>query len=462
MKVVALEERQKEQETSGWVFRKGEVVWVWLSDNPEAEEGGDDALVDGDGGLWVAGIVAERPSFTPPYRKVRKTTGNAFADIDMDDTPPTWQQEGGSVRGNTYIVQLCSDPQKPGQVMQGVPQHHVKPWLSRRECAQPPSSYSGKVEHPSIPQARRVAETFSLFDRVADTIPAPDPAIKLANFQGAFIGAEKIYIYEPVRIASADDDEAEDVLVVDKIYTSTTPSETTSNGDGRKRTTTITLFQGNVYTAYPSPTCRPLTPQQFAELPFRMKRSDGARIIKWFIRNLPDERGECSLKMILGRWYEPEAVNEWIGSTGFSAGHPSAKEHALCQKDVKRWVKNRADALALVSLNSIDLKSQGVVKLKPGRLDPPNFKANDDSMDIDPAPENMAPGTSFKSVNLVVSPVKPGSVISPKKAPGKLVQSTGVDTDEEDYEDELATPHDKYRRPGPEVLSKSPTKRLGV
>lgn len=481
--MVALEERQKEQETAGWVLRKGEVVWVWLSDNPEAEEARDDALVDGDGGLWLAGVVAERPSFTPPYQKVQKATGNAFADIDMGDTPPTWQQEGGNVPEKTYIVQLCSDPPKLGQILKGVPQHHVKPWLSRRECAQEPPSYSGKIEHPSISRARRVAETFSLFDRVSRLSDPPSAsdtnpdAPKTINFQGVFVGAEKIYIHEPVRISSANEDEIEDVLVVDKIYTCTTTSESASSGsDGKKKTLTTTQFRGNVYTAYPSTTCTPLSSHQFTELPFRMRRGSGTgEIIKWFIRNVPEERGECSLKMILGRWYEPQAVNEWIGSTGFSGGLPSSKETAMCQKDVKRWVKNRAEALGLVSVNGIDLRSEGEVKIQPGKLTSP-LKSNPadaaaEAMDID-EPLQLTPERGFKSVNLRISSVTPGSASSLKITPGTKADGTEIDEDdieeeeqveedegEEDEDDEATMSDDKYHRPGLEVLSRSPTKR---
>lgn len=496
--MVALEERQKEQETAGWVLRKGEVVWVWLSDNPEAEEDVNDALIDGDGGLWVAGVVAERPSFTPPYQRVRKVTSNSFADIDMGDTPPTWQQEGGNVPEKTYIIQLCSEPPKVGQIHKGVPQHHVKPWLSRQECARVPASYSGKIEHPSIPRGRRVAETFSLFDRVPDTTSAPDlspDAPKITNFQGVFVGAEKIYIHEPVRISSANDDESEDVLVVDKIYTSTISSASESadgsSSDPKKKTLTTTLFRGNVYTAYPSTTCTPLTSHQFAELPFRMRRGSGTgEIIKWFIRNTSDERGECSLKMILGRWYEPQAVSEWIGSTGFSGGQPSSRATAMCQKDVKRWVKNRAEALGIVSVNGLDLKSEGEVKIQPGRLTSPlKSKPDDggdgdgDAMDVDEL-SLTTPARGFKSVNLRVSSVTPGSA-SPEKTPGTAVpdaksdgggeegeeeeeggeeegeegEEAEEDGDEED--DEATMSDDKYHQPGPAVLSRSPTKRLG-
>lgn len=477
--MVALEERQKEQETAGWVLRKGEVVWLWRSDNPEAEEASDDALIDGDGGLWLAGIVAERPSFTPPYQKVRKATGNAFADIDMDDTPPTWQQEGGNMPEKTYIIQLCSDPPKLGQILKGVPQHHVKPWLSRQECTKVPASYSGKIEHPSIPRARRVAETFSLFDRVlepSDPPSASDPSPdvpKIANFQGVFLGAEKIYIHEPVRISSANEDEIEDVLVVDKIYTCTTTSESTSNSDGKKKTLTTTQFRGNVYTAYPSTTCTPLSSHQFTELPFRMRRGSGTgEIIKWFIRNVPEERGECSLKMILGRWYEPQAVNEWIGSTGFSGGLPSSKETAMCQKDVKRWVKNRADALGLVSVNGIDLKSEGEVKIQPGKLTSPlelkPVDATVEAMDIDEL-QQVTPERGFKSVNLRISSITPGSASSLKITQaddteidgGDIEEEEEVGEDEDEEDDEATMSDDKYHQPGPEVLSRSPTKRFG-
>ncbi|KAH8150900.1 uncharacterized protein LAJ45_05082 [Morchella importuna] len=387
-RTVAVEERQKEQETAGWVMRKGEIVWVWVSDNPEAEQDENDPLIDHDGGIWMAGIVAERPNYSPPLEKSKTVGGRGlFSDIELDDTSP-WQEVGDGC----YTIQLCSDTE-PGQILENIKQCHVRPWLARLECCE----VRNRAEHPTIPIARKMAETICLFDRQSEDVA----------FQGAFIGAEKIFLNEPVRITN-DADHFEDVLVIEKVF----------------KDDKFFMLKGIQYTAYPSKECTAITFEEFANLPFRMRRGSGSgEVIKWFRRNALGERVECSVGSVLGRWYEPQAVHAWTGSTG---------------------IERRALACIPSTVLTLRLMSK----------------------------DQVTPERTFKSVNLRIPPATPG--VSPTKEMEakkeevkegqevEMVEAQGEDDEEyeeEEESDELASQDDKYRRPGPEVLSQSPTKR---
>ncbi|KAH0606570.1 uncharacterized protein H6S33_003404 [Morchella sextelata] len=330
-RTVAVEERQKEQETAGWVMRKGEIVWVWVSDNPEAEQDENDPLIDHDGGIWMAGIVAERPNYSPPLESNKTAGGRGlFSDIEMDDTSP-WQEVGDGC----YTIQLCSDTE-PGQILENIKQRHVRPWLARLQC----SEVRNRTEHPTIPIARKMAETFCLFDRQSEDVA----------FQGAFIGAEKIFLNEPVRISNQAD-HFEDVLVVEKVF----------------KDENLFMLKGIQYTAYPSKECTAITFEEFANLPFRMRRGSGSgEVVKWFRRNALGERTECSVGSVLGRWYEPQAVHAWTGSTGFSGGN-RAPGKGLQRTVLARIVKNRKEGLGLHSLNGVDLETDVERPGDPGK-----------------------------------------------------------------------------------------------
>lgn len=117
------------------------------------------------------------------------------------------------------------------------------------------------------------------------------------------------------------------------------------------------------------------------------------------------------------------------------------------------------------SLNGVDLETDVEVKIQPGRL------TLDDAEDT-PTRDQVTPERTFKSVNLRIPPATPG--VSPTKEMEakkeevkegqevEMVEAQGEDDEEyeeEEESDELASQDDKYRRPGPEVLSQSPTKR---
>lgn len=456
---IAAVERLGEQETVGWVFRKGEVVWIWLpgDDVPEdeAEPDGDDENGDGQ---WAAGIVTVRPTINPPHRKPQKPTGAAFADIDMDDTPP-WQQ-GASDDDKTYRVQLLAPPadsaepetvSSPGEVRAQVPQHFLRPWLARTQHARIEDD-----EHESVAPAREVAGAFSLFERTRS--PASSDAEQINSWGGVFLGAEKIFLGEPVRILnpshtpggtpSSGTDTEEDVLVISSIYTTTTPSIAQP---GKKKS--VTLFNGSVYTT--SPTGADLEPEVFAALPFRMRRGDGSgETLRWRIRNnAATERGELSLRMILGRWYEPMAVAEWLRHEAHDPSDPKGKSAAIAGAGVGPSTRrrlgrarvqharyNRAATLGWSELDGVRSLGEDEPARPPPQAvlaePPPSSTAAAalDAMDLDETPlpreevRSITPERGFKSVNATPR--------QPPNSAGRSRMAMAVDGDDDDDEEE--------------------------
>lgn len=431
-RTVNADERMGEQLMPGWMLRKGEIVWVWTGE----EELLQDVVGITDSDLWAAAMVLEKPTDIPPFKMNYNPSQGAFHDIEMDNQAP-WQDQ--QTLKKLYTVQICTDDGKPGQIHAGIQQHCIRPWLARPNHIRP--SDSDAPEHPSVSVARDIVKTFSFFERIG-SVPAPhdlkaksdDPTPdELATlYKGIFLGAEKIFVGDPIRITSPRS-ETEDVLVLDNIYIST-------NGPPSQPGSSMFLFNGSVYFASdnPRPHFRPLTAEQKAQLPVRMRLQDSktGKIPNWFVRNKPDELGELSIKCILGRWYETEAVGYWM--------FPDENAR-LGKADVKKWVKDRADALKCGSINKIQLNNPIDMKKPRPSMTVKQYEASrgqEDRMDIDPTPEKV--GGGFKSIN------PPGSQVKSRMA--MAVEEDQEEDEEEEVEDEEV-------QPGPQLLEKSPTKR---
>ncbi|KAL7266916.1 hypothetical protein RUND412_010518 [Rhizina undulata] len=319
------EELLHAQETAGWVLRKGELVWVWI---PETKA----VLAGRSMGKWTwgAAIVFESPSSNTLLKITKPAEDGGLADIGNDDTS-IWVRD----ENKTYVVQLCSESNGPEGLLSGIPQERIKPWLARHECF-----LQQEDEHPSVEYGRRVAETFSLFDRSPDVLS--DERI---SWEGFFLGAEKIFVGEPVRIASPVGPDKEDVLVIEKISTATTHPAGNGGENSSSRKMTVTYLEGSVYTCHPNSASIPITPEQVAELPLRMRsRAGNGDSIQWYIRNCDQEKGELSLKMILGRWYEQQAVEEWLSSSLLSRESQTYGAR-LQEKKVKIWKGSRMESI---------------------------------------------------------------------------------------------------------------------
>jgi len=414
------EERLGEQEMVGWVMRKGEIVWVWTG----LEEDLLDVIEIHESELWAAGVIVEKPSTNPLYRQQEKPKAKGlFTDIEMDDVSSApWQESEEQGKIKHYKVQLCTATTTPGEIFSNVPQHFLRPWLARSYAIPTPTSYSGKKEHPSVPPARRIVQSFSLFERVGTVPPPtefgsdekPDPSKTATLYNGVFLGPEKIFVGDPVRISAPTDNVAEDVMVVDNIYVISSSSDSaTASTPSSSSTIHVT---GSVY--YIS-TSLALTPEQFAQLPWRMRRFDPktGKAITWSVRNSPSQRGELSIKLVLGRWYEPEAIHYWL----YPDDNPK-----LGNKTVLKWVKDRAHALNWESINGVELMKD------EDRREPEKATLVHDPMDVD----KVTPEKGFKSINA------PGSA-------GKSRMARAVEGDDEEVDEEEV-----------DEVPKSPNRRL--
>jgi hypothetical protein len=318
---VAKEERLGERETLGYIFRKGEIVWIWC--------GKEEFLYSttmGDTSLWAAAVIVDRPSATAQLLP-ETPLNTSFDDIVAGNTP--WAE---SLKNCLYTVHLCNseNPEEPGKPISNIPQHFLRPWLARIDHA--------TGEHPSIPRAKEIVKTFNLFDH-AGTKPHPsDPAGKAELYNGIFLGSEKIFVGDPVRIFTnlEDPSKGEDVLIVDSIFASK-----------RENSTAEFFLTGKIY--YQHPTDPVVTPEQFANLHFRMRRLDYAtgEMMRWCSRSQSEKKSASSVRGILGRWYEPEAVAHW--------SRPGATEESkLARTEIVRMTENRKQALGWKSIKGIE------------------------------------------------------------------------------------------------------------
>ncbi|RPB04345.1 hypothetical protein L873DRAFT_1666471 [Choiromyces venosus 120613-1] len=412
--VVAQEEKIAEQDCGGWVIRKGEIGWVWLPDNHERSYEGMDwkNLVDGQDGSWAAGIVVERPGYTPfltPPNVIAKTREpeaehdlmSTFVNVEKDIVPP-WATDKDS-----YTLQLCAQKGKNGEVIKDVKQWFVRPWLSRPECAV--NFKAKKGEHPSVAPGREAASTFSVFDKVPDSVHyvtevGETDKCKVASYNGIYLGAEKIWIDEPIRIKCFTEgskvDGAEDMMVVKSIQTYTSPSKVSAG-----KSTTRIVFGGPIFTAFPRKGTQAVLDEASLQLPPRMRRSCGGDwIIKWHIPDGTNEKSRVVLKDVLGRYYEPQAIQVWSGRHDLHYGEdPTLK---ILPVDLRGWAKSRLEAFGCTILNGLDLSAIDIddkmeSKIGPARLytqeveDTPSDR--EDVMEMDPP-------RGFVSVNVRTVP----------------------------------------------------------
>jgi hypothetical protein len=387
------DERLSEKEAPGWMFRKGEIVWMWVG-NAEALDNMVDIIESPE---WAAGVVCERPTEIPVFHTRL---------LHQDQVSAS----------STYTIELCQEG-KPGTRYEGVQQHFLLPWLARKEFLQAPGAGSLRTEHPSLAHARKVVETCSLIDE--DTsIRAPDmPEMKV--FNGMYLGAEKIFVGDPIRVLSPT--RGEDVLVVMRIFL-------LPDGD-----TVDILLAGILYSSRQWPGRTELTHEQFQELPLRMRLTwdppkGGVPI--WARVNNPDEWAQFSAMEVLGRWYEYHAVQEWR--------QQELDEPFLGVAEISRRVHNRAAAVGWTKFNRVAVPMDG---RKPSK----SVLTTDD--DDDPT-----------------TPSAPKPATTSKRTWGKsrMAMAVADDEDEDEDEDEEMEDEDEDEDDEDEEMNTPPRKKMAL
>ncbi|EHL00134.1 hypothetical protein M7I_3896 [Glarea lozoyensis 74030] len=152
----------------------------------------------------------------------------------------------------------------------------------------------------SILAAKVIDSSYSLYDRIEGALAGPGEI----HYRGMFLGAEKIWVGEPVRIRVPGNDII--VLIIQKLIERTASPNTS-----------IVTFVGDVYkfvdmpTPYKSraewPTPK-LPARMVSDLRFRNEVADSAKTGQWYEWSLLEPMARKGLSDIKGRWYETRTL----------------------------------------------------------------------------------------------------------------------------------------------------------
>jgi hypothetical protein len=152
----------------------------------------------------------------------------------------------------------------------------------------------------SIFAAKEIDRSYSLFDRVE----VPQAAPGEVQFSGMFLGAEKIWVGEPVRLRVPSNEPM--VLIVQKLIERTTPtsqSSVTFVGDVYKFVEMPTPYRNR--SEWPTPN---LPPRMVADLRYRNEVAEIARKGVWLEWRLVEPGAKKGLADIKGRWYASKTM----------------------------------------------------------------------------------------------------------------------------------------------------------
>ncbi|KAM3069393.1 hypothetical protein ACMFMG_005499 [Clarireedia jacksonii] len=152
----------------------------------------------------------------------------------------------------------------------------------------------------SILAAKGIDGSYSLYDRIESPLVGSGEV----HYNGMFLGAEKIWVGEPVRLRVPGDDII--VLVIQKLIERTVPPATS-----------IVTFIGDIYkfvempmpysnrSEWPTPS---LPARMVTDLRFRNEVADNANKRTWYEWQLLEPAARRGLADIKGRWYETRTL----------------------------------------------------------------------------------------------------------------------------------------------------------
>lgn len=266
-----------------FVSRQGEVVWYFRPDKT---------------GAWGLGVVLRR-----------------------------WLDKSTGAKG--YHVQPLSHPHDSMAPEMVASEDEMKPWLA---WSAPNYTYTYLQQHPNIPYekvdwqgliagqygqdgvasvdasimaAKAVDTTYTLFDYLKKTAHA---GLQDAHYNGIYLGAEKIWRGDPVRLRIGKDT---DVMVVTDIIERTSQQ---TNG----QTVSAVLVVGDIYSYTTIPIANPAQLPEVPKspnIPTRMREDMAwrnqllvphARTFAYWKLSSPSSRFDIA--ELRGRWYETELV----------------------------------------------------------------------------------------------------------------------------------------------------------
>ncbi|KAF1841231.1 uncharacterized protein K460DRAFT_348061 [Cucurbitaria berberidis CBS 394.84] len=270
----------------------------------------------------------------------------------------------GSPADRSYLIQPLSHPfELPPQELVTTDQH-LKPWLA---WSAPNCTFPYLQQHPqltyaqvdwaglesgrygegiasvdaSIMAAKAIDGTYTLFERLKTTA---ESGVELRHYNGIFLGAEKIWRGEPVRLRIGSS--GSDLMVITDIV------ERVFSNAPQKQLSTQPVSQvvvvGDIYSYAtldaPDPSSPPKPPQQNNNIPTRMVHDMAwrnrmlvptTRTLAWW--KLIASGSKLEISDIKGRWYETSLVFQ----------EPFTKAVKNNEGGNGIWMNSRGDATGL-------------------------------------------------------------------------------------------------------------------
>jgi hypothetical protein len=214
----------------------------------------------------------------------------------------------------------------------------------------------------SILAAKTIDASYSLFDRVENTFAAPGEV----QYRGMFLGAEKVWAGEPVRLRYQDD-KIIMVLIIQKLIERTTPpntSDVTFIGDIYKLNEMPTPYKDRLQWP-PTPN---LPPRMANDIRFRNEVSERAKRGIWYEWQLLEPSARRGIPDIKGRWYETRILLPILRPGGMPAFLQAINTGDM--DDVSKWMNGRGDSSTRVGQRKKNRKDT------LGRAVPADFKAS--------------------------------------------------------------------------------------
>ena len=213
----------------------------------------------------------------------------------------------------------------------------------------------------SILAAKAIDGSYSLFDRAENALAGPGEVY----YNGMFLGAEKIWVGEPVRLRVLDD-KVIMVLIIQKLIERSIPPSTsnvTFIGDIYKLNEMPTPYKN--HSEWPTPA---LPSRMVADVRFRNEVADRAKRGVWYEWQLLEPAARRGIPDIKGRWYETRTLLPILILGGKPAFQKALSTGDI--DDVSKHMNGRGDSS---TLNGQRKKNR---KDTLGRAVPADFKVS--------------------------------------------------------------------------------------
>ncbi|KAF3939159.1 hypothetical protein ABW19_dt0207067 [Dactylella cylindrospora] len=274
----ALKESEKDIKHGGWKFRIGELVWAHVRSETEL------------GGTWFAVVVIGVPD---------TASFSDFANVYRS-------REGG--RG-LYRVQKCGSD----SVIWTVHTSDLLPWIKV-----PIDTQNITIDQASKVLGEHAATSCSVISWPPNPIvDYPDIGKQRIDLRGVFIGPEKIWLHDAVRLrrpgnpvpgVSIWDPQQYDLLVIRRIFIETTIDFEIDESGSPSKTMAVYL-SGDVLTMHPAQGDN-VTQDLPNPVPNYIKSiGTSSSYGKWFYRPTNGKVAVASLSRIFGRFYDPRIMS---------------------------------------------------------------------------------------------------------------------------------------------------------